>query len=252
MAKIKSITNRCFIIIFGGVVMSSRLNIIASLYRRGQYKEILKTLEREISKNKEEGTAIALSINYYRAISLVYLKKHEEAIEVFNIILESNLSLSSNYQCRMLRGYLFTCCSQYQNAEKEFLQLLEDGYESVMICGALGHIAYNLGKKEASITYLEKALSIDPNNMNVLNSMSYILAEYDMDFEKALTYIEKVIKKEPRNTTYLDTYGYILFKKGSYEEAKKVFSVAYKMSENPLIKEHLITVEKILSPLMNN
>lgn len=227
--------------------MSSRLNIISSLFRKGKYVDILKTVARDIEQSQKEGTQIEQGINYYRALSLMYLKKYEEAIAALSSILESNLSLSSNYQCRMLRGYLFTCCKQYQNAEKEFLQLLDDGYESVQVYGALGHIVYHLQKKEESIDYLEKALSIDPNNKNALNSMGYILAEYNMDFEKAFACIEKVIKKDPRNTSYLDTYGYILFKKGLYEEAKRVFSMAYKMNAHPLIKEHLNIVEKVLS-----
>jgi tetratricopeptide (TPR) repeat protein len=75
-------------------------------------------------------------------------------------------------------------------------------------------------------TYLEKAikeyesiLQKQPTNISVLNNLAYMLAEYDVNLDKALAYAERAYKTLSNNGNVLDTYGYVLLKNGKLKEA---------------------------------
>lgn len=238
--------------------MALHLNIITKLFQETEYKKIISLVKDELlykeslNNRKDNIKELEPKICYYYALSLVKIKEYAQAIQVLNAVIEANMGIALNYQCKMIRGYVFTHCNQFRNAEKEFLKLIEDGYESVLIYSALGHIAFKLARQDDAVFYLEKALKIEPENISALNSMSFVLAEYDLDLNKAAEHIEKVLKIEPRNPIYLDTYGYILFKQAKYHEAIKVFEYAYNAYQHPLIKRHLEEARNKISLPIDN
>ncbi|OOG68615.1 tetratricopeptide repeat protein [Algoriphagus sp. A40] len=85
--------------------------------------------------------------------------------------------------------------------------------------GSLGNSLYNLAEKDSAFFYFEKALSLNPNDEQVLNNYAYFLSLEKRDLEKARTMSEKVVKKHPKNATFLDTHAWVLFQMGNYEEA---------------------------------
>jgi len=66
----------------------------------------------------------------------------------------------------------------------------------------------------------EKVLSVDPDNILVLNNFSYYLSLRMEKLEKAKTMSYKCNKLEPNNGTYQDTYAWVLFCLGEYVEAR--------------------------------
>jgi len=66
----------------------------------------------------------------------------------------------------------------------------------------------------------EKVLSVDPDNILVLNNFSYYLSLRKEKLEKAKTMSYKCNKLEPNNGTYQDTYAWVLFCLGEYVEAR--------------------------------
>lgn len=92
--------------------------------------------------------------------------------------------------------------------------------------GSLGSSYYNLGEKDSSFFYFEKALKLNPNDEQVLNNYAYFLSLEKKDLEKARTMSEKVVKKHPNNSTFLDTHAWVLFQMGAYEEASEYMEEA--------------------------
>ncbi len=106
--------------------------------------------------------------------------------------------------------------------------------------GSLGSSYYNLGEKDSAFVYFEKALSLNPNDEQVLNNYAYFLSLEKKDLEKARTMSEKVVKKHPKNSTYLDTHAWVLFQMGSYEEASRYMGEAILNDPEPsgVLLEH--------------
>ncbi len=75
--------------------------------------------------------------------------------------------------------------------------------------------------------YFEKLLTIDPNNILVLNNYAYYLSVRKEHLDKAERMSKKTIEMEPVNGTYLDTYAWILFQLNKYGDALKYIEKAY-------------------------
>ena len=72
----------------------------------------------------------------------------------------------------------------------------------------------------------EQALTLDPNNPNVLNNYSYFLALRKSDLEKAEKMSALLVKNNPDNPAYLDTYAWVLYSRQKYKDARKVIERA--------------------------
>ncbi len=119
----------------------------------------------------------------------------------------------------------------------------------MQVLSMLGDLKYRTKDFEESYKYLEEALSIDPEDIMLLNNYAYFLAENDRDLTKALKMSEKAIAKEGENATYLDTYAWVLYKSGKYKEAYKVMLKIFITSKenDPEILEHMGYILKKLS-----
>ena len=84
----------------------------------------------------------------------------------------------------------------------------------------LGEAHYNLESIEKAFICFEKVLSINPNDIMVLNNYSYYLSIHNKNLEKAEKYSARCIQLESTNHTYLDTYAWVLFKRKKYKDAK--------------------------------
>lgn len=215
-----------------------KLSIIVALFQKKEFIEILSYIDSNkhmlASLDHDQFTKVI----YYQGLCYANIKKYERAIECFNICINSNLSVAYVYQCRMLRGYIYTITGKLRLAEAEFTELINEGYESARAYAAAAHIAYQLQRTSVAVRYLQKALHIDPDNVNALNSMSYILADNNVKLSYALSSIEKVLRKYPKTPAYLDTYGFVLIKLRRFADAKRVLQYAVTLSDHPDIKKH--------------
>ncbi len=99
--------------------------------------------------------------------------------------------------------------------------------------GALGSSFYNLGQKDSSFHYFEKALELNPDDEQTLNNYAYFLSLEKKNLDKAKKMAEKVVNKHPKNATYLDTLAWILFQMGNHREAHRYMSEAIEQEESP-------------------
>jgi len=204
-------------------------------YSKGQYRKALHEFMEARTEHPED-----CEVSYYLGLCNVKLGMHEEAL----IYLEQTVTGSTNllfiYQSRMILAFLYSITHRYKLAEFEISKLLESGYQSPQVFSAAAYIAYSQGFSGESIDYLKKALDMDPENANALNSLGYILAEEEIDTAAALDYCSRAVEKAPGNAAYLDSLGWAYYKSGDPAVARRYLREALdKSGENRLIRQHL-------------
>jgi Tfp pilus assembly protein PilF len=68
----------------------------------------------------------------------------------------------------------------------------------------------------------DKAISINKEDLTVLNNYAYYLAEQNVRLKEAEEMAKRVIEMEKDNPTFLDTYAWVLYKRGKLREAAKI------------------------------
>ncbi|ASB49058.1 tetratricopeptide repeat protein [Alkalitalea saponilacus] len=108
------------------------------------------------------------------------------------------------------------------------------------VLGLLGDLYYQTDNVEKSFLSYQKSISLNPDNIIVLNNYSYFLSLEKRDLHKAEEMISRVILQEPDNYTYLDTYAWVLFQQGKYLDALYYIERAMELGgkDNGVILEH--------------
>ncbi len=210
------------------------------LYENGLYEDALDALMSEDIDPVEDA-----ELSYL--IGLCYTRTGEFNAAVF--YLEKSLELDNSflraYQIRMVLSYIYNVTANYPAAEMQLRQVLKDGFESSQIYSSLGYTLWNKGSIPEAIDSLTKALELDPENPNTLNSLGYIMAEESLNPEKAVEYCRQAVGMNPGNGNYLDSLGWALFKNGEVEEARYNLEKAVGINQDsPEIREHLNVLER--------
>lgn len=101
-----------------------------------------------------------------------------------------------------------------------------DVLERSQLMGTKGDIFYKMENTDSAFVCYEKAIELDPTNINALNNAAYHLTESGGDLDKAETWSSYAVGMEPDNSTYLDTYAWVFFKKADYAKAKEYIDKA--------------------------
>ncbi|MGZ3685081.1 MAG: tetratricopeptide repeat protein [Bdellovibrionota bacterium] len=107
----------------------------------------------------------------------------------------------------------------------------------------LGFTLDRLGQKDDALTKMEALLAVNPNNPNALNFVGYTLVEKGGQMEQAKTYLERAMSLKPDDAFILDSYGWLLYRTGKRREAMKQLERAYATKpEEGVIAEHLADI----------
>ena len=195
-------------------------------------------------------------VHTYHAVFLRFFERNDEALEVLETMLNINPKndqtwgeviqihfLNEDYDNVLLacqraieqlpnipqwyfyRGTAYFQLKDYRQAIAACLQgveLVPDGQPSFKstFYSQIADSHFKLNEKEQAFEAYEKALSIYPSNIYVMNNYAYYLSEEKQDLKKAERMSAKTIEKEPNNSTYLDTYAWIFYQQGNYSLAK--------------------------------
>ncbi|MBE0676572.1 MAG: tetratricopeptide repeat protein [Bacteroidales bacterium] len=91
---------------------------------------------------------------------------------------------------------------------------------------------YRKGDAEKAFSKYDEALSLDPDDMVVLNNYAFFLAERGERLGDARKMIEKVMLSEESNNTYNDTYAWVLYKKGKLKRAEEIMKKIIESEDN--------------------
>lgn len=205
------------------------------LLKQGQYERALHHL---LDVHVEAAQHPELS--YYLGLCYTHLAKFDEALLYLEQVVSSQLSFTHIYQSRMILGYIYSITGRFRLAEFEFRRILEEGFDSAKTHAALAYVLHAQGDGDGALEELERAIKLDPENGNALNSLGYVLADSNRDPRRAVECCRKAVKRRPKNPAYLDSLGWAYFKLGNLEEARSTLRAAMEAAPgNKEIAAHL-------------
>ena len=83
-------------------------------------------------------------------------------------------------------------------------------------------------------------LSLNPGDATALNALGYALTNNTDRFQEAAGLLEEAISKDPRNPAIIDSLGWVYFKMGKDRQAELLLKEAYKQYPDPEVAAHLI------------
>lgn len=215
-------------------MLNDQLNSAIQEYNKGQYTEALTTLL--MSEYDDEDYIV----NYYLGLIYIKLEDYDLGKENLEIYIENDDNLLRIFQCRMLLAYASIAVEDYKDAQYNLDKLLDSGYESAKLYSLIGFIFYKKNMHAKSVDYYRKAIAIDPENSNALNSLGYILANFKEDLREAETLCRKALAVDADNPAYLDSLGWVCLKNSKLPASLSFFNRAHKLDpKNDIINEHL-------------
>lgn len=224
--------------------MGSAFETAKRLYNAKRFEKslgVLLTIDEDPSENPD--------LSYYLGLCYSRLGQYDEALLHLEQVVTTFPDFLHLYQCRLLLAVIYSLTERYSLSEYELKQLLDGGYTSVQVYSVYSYVLFQQGKKDDSLDFIFKALDLDPENPNILNSLGYIKAEQGRDLEDALEFCKRAVRKEPEQAAYLDSLGWVYFKMGKYREAHHYIKKAYQISDkHPVIHSHLKRVVEEYTP----
>jgi len=112
--------------------------------------------------------------------------------------------------------------------EKEYIRFVQ------------GSIYERQKKFEQAEQAFRQVLQQNPSNSMALNYLGYMLADRNSHLEEALTLIKKALDLDPQNYNYIDSLGWVYFKLGNYDQAEEnLRRAADKAPSDATIQDHL-------------
>ncbi len=183
-------------------------------------------------------------IAYYLGLCYAKLKRYEDALLYLEQVVTGGEHIERVLQCRFLLAVIYTKSKRKRLASFELNKLLESGYKPASVYASMAFIAWEQQEIDLALSYYEKSLEIDENNVTSLNGLGYVLATENRDLTKALSCCKKAVQNSPDSAACLDSLGYVYFKLGLLKDAKKYLEMAEQLDkENDIIAEHIRDVQ---------
>lgn len=254
--------------------LNTSINLLAN-YFTGELSDEQQKQALELSEIlKKTHPDDAMADSFYASM-LFENKEYEKALEIFSNIVKENkgnyiiwekllfchLFLEQNEQlatdAETVVDYFPTYPLPYYFAGISNFQLkdyvkakayLESGIDFVVnnnslleqFYSSLGDTYYAMDNIEASFDAYDKALTINPANMYVLNNYAYYLSLRSEKLDKAEKMSRKAVDLDPYNSNFLDTYAWVLYQQKKYKDALEWIKKAYSNggSESGVVLEH--------------
>jgi tetratricopeptide (TPR) repeat protein len=114
-----------------------------------------------------------------------------------------------------------------QYIEKYISVSKENSIPEADITKTLADIYYEAGIMYKAEKYYRKALSLEPDNPDRLNSLAWFLINNDRNINEGLELIDMAMNLRPDYYNYLDTKGWGLYKHGKYKEALELLEKSW-------------------------
>ena len=176
-----------------------------------------------------------------RAAALRAAGRDEAALEVLKQLARTNPDLPAVH---VTIGDFLRAKEDYKGAVASYdraMALYDDtGGAQWFLYYARG-IAYDQMKDWAgSEADFRKALSLNPDQPQVLNYLGYSLVERGENLDEALGMIERAVAARPDSGYIIDSLGWVLFRLGRYDEAVGHMERAAELvAVDPIVNDHL-------------
>ena len=175
-------------------------------------------------------------------------KQFEQAREAVSHAKELSQSKEETEYIHFLYGSIWERQKQFGRAEEEFRKALDLNPNSAMTLNYLGYMLADLGiRLKESVSYIQRALQIEPNSGAYLDSLGWAYYKQDR-LDLAEQYLRKAVERLPADPTIRDHMGDLYYRSGRIREAHLEWEAArgewIRLPKNEVDGEELAKVEK--------
>ncbi|MDR0528586.1 MAG: tetratricopeptide repeat protein [Zoogloeaceae bacterium] len=87
--------------------------------------------------------------------------------------------------------------------------------------------------------HLQRLIRLQPNNAHAYNALGYSFAERNLRLEEAQKLVNKALELDPQSPQILDSMGWVLYRRGQLSAALTALRAAYERLPDPEIAAHL-------------
>lgn len=175
-------------------------------------------------------------------LALVYATRKDfdkAALEYESILPSLSKADPENVEIYSYLGQRYYSQKKYEKAITQYELILSLNQSDVDVLFLLGSLYLEVGNRSKAIELFSRAIMIDPENDNCLNSLGYTYAEDGVRLDEAQELIEKALSIDKDNGAYLDSLGWVYYQKKKYYKALEYFQKADYYLKDPVIYEHL-------------
>ncbi len=160
-----------------------------------------------------------------------YLAENSEYARAVNMLLDGIRKFpESSLDLRLASLYLTG--KDTVNAGIIYDRIINGNPESDFIYELIANEYSKAGYEGLSIKLYENSLKKLPDDPEILNNYSYILAVKGIELDKALEMVDKALSMRQESITFLDTKAWVLFRLGRIEEAEKIMDGIFSSDES--------------------
>jgi len=190
-----------------------------------------------------DSEADKVEIAYYLGLCYAKLEKYDDALMFLEQVVTSGSQLERVLQCRFLLAVIYAISGRKRLADFELNKLLETGYMTASVYAAIAFVAWEQKDTDKCLSYYEKSLKTDPDNISSLNGLGYVLACKEKDLTRALSLCKQAVKVAPKSAACLDSLGWVYYKLGLYNDALQYLQQAEQIDTDSIeIANHIKTV----------
>ncbi|MET0545992.1 MAG: tetratricopeptide repeat protein [Caulobacterales bacterium] len=173
--------------------------------------------------------------------ALARMDRNAEAVSAA----EETVALAPSLQTRLALADLHRSLEDWQDAARLYdaeikAGLTGDSEEQARIYFSRGTALERLNRWPEAEADLQKALSLSPNDADVLNYLGYSWIDRGLQIEKAMGLIEKAVALQPESGYIVDSLGWAQYRLGRFDEASATLEDAVELAPGEAtINDHL-------------
>jgi len=166
-----------------------------------------------------------------KGLDLMHNEKYEEAISIFDEIIEKDPSYIYAYSNK---GLVLENLERYDEALESFDKVLEIDPNYVIALYNKGLLLNDLERYREAIPYLDRALAVEPDAIDALTEKGYSLLSLK-NYEDAISYFDKVLLIEPGDIDALFYKGFSLADLGRYDEGISYYDLVLEQDPKDVV-----------------
>ena len=189
-----------------------------ALRHNGKADQGIALLEEAVRRHADEPLA-------YVSLAQAY-SEADRGAQAVKVLQDAQAKFPTDDTIAFELGTVFDKQKKFADAESAFRQVLARDPENATALNYLGYMLAERGERlDESVTYLKKALQIEPENGSFLDSLGWAYFRSDK-LDLAEDNLRRAADQLRTNSIIQDHYGDVLFKLGRYDEAIAAFTRA--------------------------
>jgi tetratricopeptide (TPR) repeat protein len=182
-----------------------------ALRQSGKTDQGISLLEDAVKKHADEPLAYVWLAGFY--------SDAERGPQAVKVLQEAQTKFPSDNSIAFELGAVYDKQKRFIDAEASFRQVLSRDPDNATALNYLGYMLAERGERlDESVTYLKKALQIEPENGSFLDSLGWAYFKSDK-LDLAEDNLRRAADQLKTNSVIQEHYGEVLFKLGRYDEA---------------------------------